>query len=505
MSEEKNALPPEGPAKPAQNLEKIVSLSPRERLLLPLTFGFCLLLVNTLLETGPTAGLTAAVCAWYALLTVCQGRKLLIAGESRFLLATNLVLAATLTMGSNWYFRVWNLLALLALLPIHAVGLSGGQRLPWWRPAMLWERFCLLLWGLFGHLWAVVAALLPKKQSGSARRILPLVLGTAGAVALLAVLVPVLASADALFAAATADLRSFLSLHFSDAVWKTIVAAVMTPFFFGLLYFLRRPTPLKQQAEKPPRTVDGLGFAIVLAAVAALYLLFLGIQSAGLFGGSEYLAQKGLSYAEWARSGFFQMVGVTVLNLSLLLAAVQWSRRTGAAWRAVRFLSALLTAESLVLLVSAGVRMTLYVEAYGLSFKRFLTYWGMGMMAAFLLAAAWKVHRPDFRFCRVVFPLALAGWLVINCVPVDYLVAKDQVDRYLAGKSESLSVEYLVSLSYDTLGPLSRLSGQTVWSDYGGFQNIDDILEKQRADARADCADWRTWSLSAWLAGRGGT
>ena len=250
MSEEKNALPPEGPAKPAQNLEKIVSLSPRERMLLPLVFGFCLLTVNTLLETGPTAGLTAAVCAWYALLTVCQGRKLLIAGESRFLLATNLVLAATLALGSNWYFRVWNLLALLALLPIHAVGLSGGQRLPWWRPAMLWERFCLLLWGLFGHLWAAVAALLPEKRDSSARRILPLVLGTAGAVILLAVLVPVLASADALFAAATADLRAFLSLHFSDAVWKAIVAAVMTPFFFGLLYFLRRPTPLKQRGGR---------------------------------------------------------------------------------------------------------------------------------------------------------------------------------------------------------------------------------------------------------------
>ena len=129
------------------------------------------------------------------------------------------------------------------------------------------ERFCLLLWGLFGHLWAAVAALLPEKRGSAARRLLPLVLGTAGAVALLAVLVPVLASADALFAAATADLRSFLSLHFSDAVWKTIVAAVMTPFFFGLLYFLRRPTPLKQRAEKPPRTVDGLGFAIVLTAV----------------------------------------------------------------------------------------------------------------------------------------------------------------------------------------------------------------------------------------------
>ena len=167
MSEEKNALPPEGPAKPAQNLEKIASLSSRERLLLPLTFGFCLLLVNTLLETGPTAGLTAAVCAWYALLTVCQGRKLLIAGESRFLLATNLVLPATLALGSNWYFRAWNLLALLALLPVHAIGLSGGQFLPWWRPSMLWERLCLLLWGLSAHLGAALAAAWPQKKDGA--------------------------------------------------------------------------------------------------------------------------------------------------------------------------------------------------------------------------------------------------------------------------------------------------------------------------------------------------
>ena len=247
-----------------------------------------------------------------------------------------------------------------------------------------------------------------------------------------------------------------------------------------------------------------------LAAVAALYLLFLGVQSAGLFGGAEYLAQKGLSYAEWARSGFFQMVGVTVVNLTLLLAAVQWSRREGGAWRAVRLLSALLTAESLLLLLSAAWRMTLYVDVYGLSFKRCMTYWGMGMMAAFLLAAAWKVRRPDFRFCRVVFPLALAGWLVINCVPVDYLVAKDQVDRYLSGESGVLDAEYLLyDLSYDTLSQLERLDGDMVCTAYGdwdaiGTARLSILLEQRRQEARTDCADWRTWSLSAWLASRGG-
>ena len=104
---------------------------------------------------------------------------------------------------------------------------------------------------------------------------------------------PVLASADALFAAATADLRAFVSLHFTDAVWKALLASVMTPFLFGLLYSLRRPTPLKRTGAAARGGVDGLGFAIVLAAVAALYLLFLGVQSAGLSGGAEYLAQKG--------------------------------------------------------------------------------------------------------------------------------------------------------------------------------------------------------------------
>ena len=505
MEESKNALPQEGLEKCAPRPADACDISRRERWLLAVTFSFCLLTVNTLFDAGAGAGWAAAVAGWYAVLYASHGPALWRTGESRFLLVTNLALALfSLVLGSSDYFRMWDTLALLlVLLPVHTAGLSGGQKLPWWRPAMLWERACLLLSGFFSRLGAFPAALSPGR-SGAGRRLGSAALGCAGAAALLAVLVPSLASADALFGLATADLRTLLDLHLTEAAAKTVAAAVMTPFFFSLVYSLRHPRPLPQPAEKPRRGADGLIFALMLAAAAAVYLLFLSVQTAGLFGGADYLAAKGLSYAEWARSGFFQMVRVTVLNLVLLLSAVHWSRREGAAWRAVRLLSALLTAESLLLLLSAAVRMTLYVEAYGLSFKRLLTYWGMGMMALFLLAAAWKVRRPDFRFCRAAFPLALAGWLVLHCVPLDYLAAKDQVDRYLSGESASLSVEYLVSLSYDTLGPLSRLAGQTVWSDYSGAVEIDGILEKQRADARSDCGDWRTWSLSAWLASRGG-
>ena len=160
-----------------------------------------------------------------------------------------------------------------------------------------------------------------------------------------------------------------------------------------------------------------------------------------------------------------------------------------------------------MLLASAAWKMTLYVSAYGLSFKRCMTYWGMIMMALFLLAGLWKAVRPEFRFCKWVFPAALAGWVMINCVPVDYLVAKNQVDRYLNGENATVSVGYLAySLSYDTLGQLERLEGEAPVSRYDGYGNgepLAELLERRRSSAEEECRNWRTWSLSACLAAGG--
>ena len=129
------------------------------------------------------------------------------------------------------------------------------------------------------------------------------------------------------------------------------------------------------------------------------------------------------------------------------------------------------------------------------------------MMALFFLTALRKVLRPDFGFCRWAFPLALAGWLVISCVPVDALVARDQVDRYLDGETSSIDVEYLLyDLSYDTLAQLERLDGSLICRDWetGGQARLDTLIAERRAEARAECADWHTWSLSACLAALGG-
>lgn len=500
MSELQKALPMEGWAKPAQNPKKLYRIDRRDRLFLILALFFSFLLADTFLWHGPTSfSMTLVVFAWYAMTMTYTGPLPLLRRSNCVLLLFNLFFALTMTLQSNGAFQLWNRLVLLVLLPVQTLAFSSAAQFPWWRPVMLWERILLFMWGLFGHLGAASAALHSGKKETNSKHLLPIIGGSVIAVALVSILIPILASADALFAAAASDFCRFVQTHFTETFVKLVLALVLTPFAFSLLYSLRHPTPPKGQPQNF-RLVNGAFFVTILATLDLLYLLFLSVQSAGLFGGPEYLAQKGVSYAAWARSGFFQMVGVTVVNLTVTLTALSASHQEGLSWKVLRLLAALLSAESLVLLASAAWRMTLYVSAYGLSFKRFLTYWGMVMMALFLLTALWKIHRPDFHVCRAAFPLALAGWLVINCIPVDYLVAKNQVDRYLNGESETLSVEYLVSLSYDTLHQLERLSGMTVLSNYSGNVDIDSILSAQRKAAAQECSSWHTWSLSTWLA-----
>lgn len=506
MNEHENALPAGGAAKPAQNPAPVKEVDAKYRRRLLLVLCFCLFTVHSALWRFPlpAAGFTAAVFAWYILYYLWNGPASLALRSNRVLLLANLFLALTMALGSNWYFRCWNLLALLVLLPVHA--LSGVAALPWANPLMLWERFLLCVYGLLGNLWAAFAAASPARRPRNGKRAFALTAGALGAAALVALLLPVLASADALFAAATASLRLFITDHFSVTLWNIFWSLALTPFIFSFLYSLDYPKPLRKAGEYRTLYAEGAAFLMVLGALAALYLLFLAVQSAGLFGGPAYLAKHGISYAEWARSGFFQMVGVTAVNLTVILGALTLSRPAGRSWKAVRGTAALLVGESLLLLASAAWRMSLYVGAYGLSFKRCMTYWGMAVMALFFLTALWKIWKPDFGFCRAAFPIALAGWIFINCVPVDYLVAKNQVDRYLNHESPTVSIHYLLySLSYDTLSQLDRLDGEKPASAYEGDwwnreEHLSDVVTRRRETARTLCKDWRTWSLSACLA-----
>lgn len=152
--------------------------------------------------------------------------------------------------------------------------------------------------------------------------------GLAVAAGLGMIVVPLLMAADALFSQLAARWTAWLpKTALRWMVWLGM-GLVLIPFLMSLLYSVRRPeTAALPKVEGKRWALEPALWLTALAVLDGLYALFLGVQSVALFGGAEYLAHSGISYADYARSGFFQLVWVVFLNLSVLLLAVQLSRR----------------------------------------------------------------------------------------------------------------------------------------------------------------------------------
>jgi hypothetical protein len=200
-----------------------------------------------------------------------------------------------------------------------------------------------------------------------------------------------------------------------------------------------------------------LEVGIVLAVVDLLFLAFVAVQFRYLFGGdAQVQAIAGMSYAEYARRGFFELVTVAALSLPLLLLA-DWSldQQDPRRARAFRGLALLMLVLLDVMLASALYRMRLYTVQFGLTEQRFYTTAFMGwLVLVFGWFAATVLRGRRERFGTGAL---LAGWLVLaglNLANPDGIIARVNIDRALAGRP--FDVTYAEQLSADALPALYR-------------------------------------------------
>jgi hypothetical protein len=484
---------------PEKSPRKPYAADGRDRLLLPLTWAIGFLGAALLgSRSFPGLGITLLTLAWYAVLIWYRGREGLPDRTNRLLLAAVFLLSLTFSLYSNRWLWGWNLVFLLILTAVQMFQLPGQGSYPWTSPLMLAERFCLLLGGLFGHLpaaWDTV-----RSYKGD-RRILTVLAGLLLSFPFFTLALLLLTDGDLFFAQVVEDLTVTMVLLLGSSVLRLLVGLGLVPFLFGLLYTIRHPKKREMKEVTAPRA-DALLPCVVLGVMDLLYATFIAVQFTVLFGGPAYLERiSGLSYAEYARSGFFQLVFVAVLNLTLTLSALQIAKREGGTWKFLRILAAVLIVMSAVILASAAYRMSLYVSVYGLSFKRFLTCWGMAMLTLFFVIAFLKVWKKDFCCFKYLFAAAISGWLILNFCNVDRLVAKYNMSIYQQDQVAVIDLEYLVcDLSYDTLVELEALPENTVVRQ---DLVLAEMLRERRQHAAVAASDWRTWSVSAaWAAKR---
>ncbi|MGW5054056.1 DUF4153 domain-containing protein [Actinokineospora sp. NPDC004072] len=262
------------------------------------------------------------------------------------------------------------------------------------------------------------------------------------------------ATADAAFADLVVTLVPDLSGFSGPSLAVFLVAVVL----LAGAAFHRRDAAARTRPGKRVRLVE---WALPVGVLLGLFALFIGVQVAALFGGDAYVtATAGLTYAHYARSGFWQLLAVTALTLGVIAVAARVAPRGTAVERGwLRGLLGGLTAAALVVVASALTRLWLYQQSYGFTVLRLLVgvaeLW-LGLVCLMVLAAGRRLAAAWLPAAVLGSGLAaLLGLVVLN---PEAFVARWNVQRY--AETGRIDTGYLAGLSADAVPALAELPAE---------------------------------------------
>ncbi|MFC9248845.1 DUF4153 domain-containing protein [Streptomyces sp. NPDC057136] len=278
---------------------------------------------------------------------------------------------------------------------------------------------------------------------------------TAVAVVLLVVFGTLFAGADAAFADLLGNLIPDVSI--GDGPWRVFLFVLGLVGALAAAYTAAAPARWDEVTVRPGPARGRVEWALPLIVLNLLFAAFIALQLAVLFGGyDKVLEETDLSYAEYARQGFWQLLWATLLTLLVIALALRWAPRGRTRDRTlVRGVLGALCVLTLVVVASALRRMDLYVDAYGLTRLRIsvaaMELW-LGVVLVLIIAAGVFGAR---LLPRAVAVSAAVGVLAFGLVSPDGLIAEQNVQRYENDKS--IDIDYLKTLSADAVPALDKL------------------------------------------------
>ncbi len=468
-----------------------------------------------------------------AMITLARRRYETLPAEAWWLLSPALALSLLFSWRDTESLVAYNTLAFFGTLALLAAAISRGteQRVLESRLRELAYAAITIGVSVFVGMIALLLSDVSFRQVAGERgtsRLITAVRAALVAIPLLLVFGSLFASADPVFERLVGQT---LRIDAATVASHLAVSGIIAWFVGGLL----RATVLSngRGTRAVPFPDGALGLtevSVALGSLVALFAAFVAVQLRYFFGGDALVqATAGMSYADYARRGFFELVTVSALVLPVLLSANALLRRdTPRADVVYRGLSATLLCLLGIIMYSAFARMRLYVSMYGLSEDRLFATVFMGWLAiVFVWFAATVLRGRERRFTAGAFVSGWATLIALNVADPAGYVARFNIAR--ADQGKEVDVKYLARLGGDAAPPLveylarDRVTAPAGWVIPGadsatvaaamsaiaamgrtdGTREAADYGDRCEAARRllrdwgpASSTDWRSWTIS---------
>ncbi|MBY0098089.1 DUF4153 domain-containing protein [Mesobacillus maritimus] len=408
-----------------------------------------------------------------------------------------LVLISIWLLSAGYYlydvtaFYALNILLIPAMVIFHLSLITSPQKMEWNKLSFLFYAFLRLGNGLLYpfHFIAHLSGSL-KKSSHPEKYVVwkKVLIGIAISIPILFVILNLLVSADAQFERLLSNFPELLNVN-PETIFRIIVILLYTFGFFGFMQILLHKNIKAIPKEGIPKSMslDGIITLTVLLLLDLVYVLFVAVQFKYFFSGT---LEGGYTYAEYARRGFFELLFVTLINLTVTMVVIQFTKSAlGVLKKAIQSALTILVLSSGVLLVSAFMRMAMYEDAYGFTFLRVLvTAFMIFLMVIFTytLVKIWLERLSLFHF---YFMASIIFYTGINLVNLDQIVVDRNIARYES--TGKIDIQYLSNLS--STGVLGLIQ---LYEKHPDVPGLEELLKQRKDDRQYIKSDtWQSHNL----------
>lgn len=415
------------------------------------------------------------------------------------------LLSFTYFMFSNNIFSVLNFIGIPILIVIQTTILSKSSTKDWFNITFVND----IIFGFFGRPFLfidrpfkIILKIFERKTNSTKLTIITKIfVGLIVAIPLILIIISLLSSADQIFNNLISKIPFlFKNVNFNEFIFRSLLVIFITLSFFSYTWSLihnklSNINIISEKLATPKRILDSIITATILTSINIIYLAFTIIQFAYLFGMLSYGLPKELTYAEYARRGFFELVVITLINLFILIMNINFSKKEGKImWLMQNILNTLLIAFTLIILISAHLRMSLYEEVYGYSYLRVLTHSFMVFIFTLLIVTLIRVWYEKIALLKAYIILALIAYTLLNYLNIDWIIAKKNIELYY--KTGNLDMYTLDSLSGSAVPEIIKLIND---KNHDTAVRAENCLYAKKEYLKEN-TQWQSFNLSKYFA-----
>ena len=309
------------------------------------------------------------------------------------------------------------------------------------------------------------------------------------------IVIGLLCSADNEFAKIFSTIFKDINIFNVSELTGRIIIIIIAFFYFAgfFMNMLDKENGLKEfEEEEKIEKKESYTIRMMLTVLNVVYLVFCFTQIKVLF------TEQNIKYTEFARKGFFQLMIVSLINIAMILKANNKNlKETEKQEKYKKTMCIVMVIFTLIIIISAFARMTLYQQNYGYTRLRILVDYTLITEIILLIPTIIYILKNKIDLIKTYFVIIITMYCLVNFINIDKIIMKNNFNRYK--ETGYIDLNYLMEMNNsDLIEQLLELKDTEFKYSEKAYsqsdtdkQEIQEQIGKQQRELNGYLASWK--------------